>query len=88
MELITYFGEKLSKKINKSVLASSGVIRLAIRDSQYDSTVLTLNEMREIFKNNLKTYLKKLRIENVDEVSEYMIHELNENQSILTMNIK
>ena len=88
MEVVNFFGEKLARKINKSVLASSGIIRLAIKDSQKEPSLITVDELREVFTGSMKNYLHKLRIEKVDEVTKYMTAELDNNQSLLTMIVK
>lgn len=85
MEIISFFGEKLAKKINKAVLPSSGIIRMAIKDSQKEPSLITVEELRAVFSSSLKDYLHKLRIADVDEVSVHMISELDKNQSLLTM---
>lgn len=88
MDIVNFFGEKLAKKINKNALALSGLIRMSIRDSEKTPTLITVDELREVFAGPLKSYLEKLRIKNVDEISKYLISELNKNQSLLTMRLK
>jgi len=86
--IIHIFSEILSKKINKSLIPTAGLMRLAVKDTfpkKDDYSDLSFKEVRETFSKGLKERLKKISIENVDELIEEMLSELKKHQSLFTM---
>ena len=87
-DLISFLGEILSKKINKPVMPSTGLIRLAVKD-EFKSNVkvnqLTYEDFQRIFQNSLKKRLEYLGITNLDTIIEELLIELKTNQSLITM---
>ena len=87
-DIITFLGEKLSKKINKELMPTKGFLRLAIKD-QFGMDVkiknLTYQDFKKVFQTTLKKRLKAIEVSNLDEIIEYLTNELKNNQSLLTM---
>lgn len=86
--IIYVFSEILSKKIDKSLIPTAGLMRLAVKDTfpqKDDYSNLSFKEVKEIFSKGLKERLKKISIENVEELIEEMLSELKKHQSLFTM---
>ena len=85
---IHIFSEILSKKIEKSLIPTAGLMRLAVKDTfpnkeNYDD--LNFKEVKQVFSKGLKERLEKLSIKNVEKIVEEMISELKKHQSLFTM---
>jgi len=86
--VIYIFSEILSKKIDKGLIPTAGLMRLAVKDTfpnKVDYTDLNFKEALQVFAKGLKERLEILSIENVDEIVEEMISELKKHQSLFTM---
>ena len=85
MDPIEYFGNLLSKKINKQDIVGRGLILYAIQDEMGSANVVNFDILKRTFQNSLKDRLKKVAIQNIDSVSDEMVKELIQKQSLLTM---
>ena len=86
--VIYIFSEILSKKVDKDLIPTAGLMRLAVKDTfpnKVDYTELNFKEALQVFAKGLKERLEILSIENVDEIVEEMISELKKHQSLFTM---
>ena len=86
--VIYIFSEILSKKVDKDLIPTAGLMRLAVKDTfpnKVDYTELNFKEALQVFAKELKERLEILSIENVDEIVEEMISELKKHQSLFTM---
>lgn len=83
--MIKFLGEKLAQKIDKKVMPSTGFIRLAIRDDYGTSKDLSIQNIKHSLENGLKERLKKINIQNIDEIISYLVRILLENQALLSM---
>ena len=85
---IHIFSEILSKKIDKSLIPTAGLMRLAVKDTfpnKMDHTDLSFKEVKQVFSMGLKQRLEKLLIKNVEDIIKEMISELKKHQSLFTM---
>jgi hypothetical protein len=85
MDLILYFGDFLSEKIGIPPVAARGLIRFSLKDEVGSSENLNYDVLLKTFKNSLKSRLERIGIENRDKVSNDMIKELRNKQSLFTM---
>ncbi len=88
MQIIYYLGHILSERIGISPAASRGLIKLAIKDEfspfkAIDS--LGVRDFKNFITNSLSKRLQDLNIKNYKEIIEFLIQEVIENQSIITM---
>lgn len=82
------FSEILSRKINKSLIPTAGLMRLAVKDTFPNKeyyTDLSFKEVKQVFSKGLKQRLEELSIQNVEEIVEEMISELKKHQSLFTI---
>ncbi|MFW9929761.1 MAG: hypothetical protein ACFFD1_10250 [Candidatus Thorarchaeota archaeon] len=88
MEIIKYFGAIIAENLQISPPAARGLIKLAIKD-RYGPfkplEQLTFNDYKEVLKNEVKTRLETIEINNIDELISRLINFLIENQSIITL---
>ncbi|MHA2182176.1 MAG: hypothetical protein ACXAAH_12220 [Promethearchaeota archaeon] len=88
MEMIKYLSIILSKEINLTPSASGGLIRLAIKDEIgpfKPIQQLELKDYKASCENALKHRLKKLKVNNIDQIIERIVNDLIQNQSLITM---
>ena len=85
MNPIEYFGDLLSKKIGKGDLVGRGLILYSIQDEVGGTDEINLDVLKRTFQNSLKIRLKKVNAPNVDKISEDMVKELLQKQSLLTI---
>ncbi|MFX1274237.1 MAG: hypothetical protein ACFFBP_21730 [Promethearchaeota archaeon] len=84
-DIIQFLGQKLAAKIDKPLMPSKGIIRLAIKDDHGEFKNMTFDKLKYSLKNGLKKRLESINISNSDEVCNYLLKELISNQSLLTM---
>jgi len=70
--LIKFLGEKLAKKIDS-------------KDDHGTSQDLTIQKIKHTLDNGLRKRLTSIKVQNLDEVIEYLTKKLLENQALLTM---
>jgi len=88
MEIIKYLGSKLSESIELSLPAGRGLIKLAIKDELgpfHPINQLNYEKLVEVIKNSLKKRLADLNVPNIEDVLDYLLDELNSNQSLITI---
>ena len=85
MDAISYFGDKLSEKIDRPSIACRGLIRFSLRDEVGSADNPDYNSLRKVFQNSLKTRLEKIGVENPNKITIEMVKELDRKQSLLTM---
>jgi len=88
MEIIKYLGSKLSESIELSLPAGRGLIKLAIKDELgpfHPINQLNYEKLVEVIKNSLKKRLVDLDVPNIEDVLDYLLDELNSNQSLITI---
>ncbi|MHA2338343.1 MAG: hypothetical protein ACXACX_13635 [Candidatus Hodarchaeales archaeon] len=88
MEMIKYLSIILSEEVKLSPSACGGLIRLAIKDEIgpfKPIRQLDLKDYKTSCANALKERLKKLSVDNIDQIIERLVNELIQNQSIITM---
>jgi hypothetical protein len=85
-DIIRILGGILAKKINKSAIASTGLIRLSIKsETKKDGRTADYNDLKLTFENSLADGLKKINVADADQVCREMVIELKKSQSLLTM---
>ena len=87
-DIISFLGERLSGKIKKAVMPTTGFIRLSIKDefgSDVNTKKLTYKDFKQVIQNSLKQRLKNIKVANLDTVIQEMLTDLQDNQSLLTM---
>ena len=88
MQIINHLAEILSNKINISVTASRGLIKLAIKDEIGPFVPLNkigLKEYQLIIRSSLKRRLQDLNVENFEDIIRVLLHELITHQSLILM---
>jgi len=88
MEMIKYLSIILAEEIKLSPSASSGLIRLAIKDEIGPFTPLhhlNLSDYKTSCENALRRRLSKLGVVNIDQIIKRLMIELIKNQSLATM---
>ncbi|MFX0058074.1 MAG: hypothetical protein ACFE85_16320 [Candidatus Hodarchaeota archaeon] len=88
MEIIKLLGNELANKISISPPAARGLIKLSIKDELGPFKPLELinyDDLKTTIQNSLKTRLINLDILNSEKIINYLIDELNKNQSLITM---
>jgi len=83
--MIIILGNELVKYINTSLIASTGIIKLAIKENYKADEILDLGKIRHVLKTSLSKYLKNLNISNVEEIISNLENVAIKNQSIITM---
>ncbi|NHI94126.1 MAG: hypothetical protein EAX96_16670 [Candidatus Lokiarchaeota archaeon] len=87
-DIISFLGERLAEKINKSVMPTTGFIRLSIKDEFGEDIKikqLTYQQFRKVIENSLRKRLENIHVSNLDKIISDMLIELKNNQSLLTM---
>ena len=88
MQIIYHFGYILSERINISVAASRGLIKLAIKEEfgpYQPLNTLGLRDYQNLITHSLKRRLQDLKVPQCEEIVELLIDELLKNQSLITM---
>ena len=88
MDIIKHLGSRLAELINISAPAARGLIKLAIKDEIGPFKPLnqiTFNEFKTTIENSLKKRLKILEISTFELIVQYLIRELTDYQSLITM---
>lgn len=83
--MIILLAMELLKYINISLIASTTIIRLAIKDDIKSEKTLDLNQYRYVLKHGLFDRLNNLKISNVDEIISNLESIVIKNQSIITI---
>ena len=85
MDIITYFGDVLSEKINIPPIAARGLIRFSLKDEVGSAENPDYESLLKAFKNSFKNRLERIGVENRDKISNDMVIELSKKQSLFTM---
>ena len=85
MNPIEYFGDLLSKKIGKEDLVGRGLLLYSVQDEVGSTDVINLDVLKKTFQNSLKTRLVRVNVPDVDKISDEMVKELLQKQSLLTI---
>jgi hypothetical protein len=88
MQIIYYLGHILSQKIGISTAASRGLIKLAISEEfgPFKSLeTLGVRDFQKFINNTLKKRLMDLNINNYQKIVDFLLDEVLDNQSIITM---
>ncbi len=88
MEIIKYLGNLLALKINVSPPAARGLLKLSIKDELGPFKQLSqvnYNDLKLVIENAMKKRLINLYIQNTDSLISYMLDELTNHQSLITM---
>lgn len=85
--IISFLREILSKEIKKDMDLSIGLIYISIKEDFPDKPLIEmkLNDFKYVFQNGLKKRLKRIKINNYDEIVNRMIKTSTDNQSLLTL---
>ena len=87
MQIITYLADVLAEKIDKSPLATRGLIKLAIQDELgpfYPLNKINYNDLKSSIHNSLMERLVKLKIQDAERWIDLLLYELKNNQSLIT----
>lgn len=88
MDIIKHLGSKLAELINISAPAARGLIKLAIKDEIgpfKPVNQVTFNEFKNIIENSLKKRLINLEIGTYELIVQFLVRELTDYQSLITM---
>ena len=88
MEIIKYLGNILAQKINVSPPAARGLLKLSIKDELGPFKQLSqvnYNDLKLVIENAMKKRLINLDIQNTDSLISFMLDELTNHQSLITM---
>ena len=88
MDIIKHLGSKLAELVNISAPAARGLIKLAIKDEVGPFKPLnqiTFNEFKIIIENSLKKRLENLEISTFELIIKYLVRELTDYQSLITI---
>lgn len=88
MEIIKSLGDVLADKISISPTAARGLIKLAIKDELGPFTnvnKVNFSELQKTISNSLKKRLVNLSIQNEEQITESMLAQLKQIQSLITM---
>jgi hypothetical protein len=85
MDAITYFGDVLSEKIGVPPIAARGLIRFSLKDEFGSADEPSYENLLKTFKNSFLARLERIGIENRNKISNDMIKELRNKQSLFTM---
>lgn len=79
-----YIGEKLAEKTGKDVMPMKGTISLAAKDLFPEKPVysLTFNEFKEVLQIGVLPRLKKILVENAEEIIEEIIEDLTTDKKL------
>jgi len=86
-EIIKYIAEKLSEKINLTATAVRGLIKLAIQEEfgiYIKLSILSFNNFKKVIQGSLKQRLLNLKIDDSEEIVEYLLNSLIKSQSLIT----
>ena len=81
---MVHIGEKLAEKTGKDVMPMKGTISLAAKDLFPNKPVysLSFNEFKEVLQNGVIPRLKKILVENAEEIIEEILEELTINKKL------
>ena len=88
MEIIKYLGDKLAQKIGISPPAARGLLKLSIKDELGPFNPLDkLNfiDLKKVIQKSLNQRLIRLGVSDNQKIVEFMLSELTNNQSLITM---
>ncbi|MFX0077355.1 MAG: hypothetical protein ACFE96_18080 [Candidatus Hermodarchaeota archaeon] len=88
MDIIKHLGSRLAELISISAPAGRGLIKLAIKDEVGPFKPLnqiTFNEFKNSLENSLKKRLINLEISTFELIVQYLVRELTDYQSLITM---
>ncbi|TFG08303.1 MAG: hypothetical protein EU539_02790 [Promethearchaeota archaeon] len=88
MEIIKYLGDKLAQKIGISPPAARGLLKLSIKDELGPFNPLDkLNfiDLKKVLQKSLNQRLIRLGVSDNQKIVEFMLSELTNNQSLITM---
>ena len=88
MDIIKHLGGRLADLINISAPAARGLIKLAIKDEVGPFKPLnqiTFNEFKNTIENSLRKRLINLEISTFELIVQYLLRELTDYQSLITM---
>lgn len=88
MEIIRYLAFVLSNEIEISQTATIGLIKLAIKDQLgpfFPLNKINYENLKSTIQNSLKSRLIKLKVQNIEKITDLLIVELTNNQSLITL---
>lgn len=88
MDIVKHLASKLAELINISAPAARGLIKLAIKDEIGPFRPLnqvSFNEFKSTIENSLKKRLINLEITTHELIVQYLVRELTEYQSLITL---
>ncbi|NHJ19687.1 MAG: hypothetical protein EAX91_02000 [Candidatus Lokiarchaeota archaeon] len=88
MDIIKHLASRLAELINISAPAARGLIKLAIKDEIGPFRPLnqvSFNEFKSTIENSLKKRLINLEIATHELIVQYLVRELTEYQSLITL---
>ncbi len=88
MEIIRYLGDILAKEINISTIAARGLLKLSIKDELgafYDLKTMNYDDLCKVLRNSFRKRLIKLNFSTSDLITNKMLKELAQNQSLITL---
>jgi len=88
MDIIEHLGSRLAELISISAPAARGLIKLAIKDEVGPFKPLnqiTFNEFKDTIENSLKKRLEILEISTFELIIKYLVRELTNYQSLITI---
>jgi len=89
-EIINFLGEALAGEVKISIPAARGMIKLAIQEEFKPFELknpLNYGNLKHIIQNPLKERLKKLNVENIQEITEKLEKKLIKGQSLVSIAI-
>jgi hypothetical protein len=87
LNFIDFLGELLSKELKFSIFAARGLLKLSIKDELgpfYSINKINYETIKKVITNSLFSRLNDLDIANPLEIRDFLLEELNKNQSLLT----
>ena len=88
MEIIKYLADKLADQLRISPHAARGLIKLSIKDELgpfKELNRINYNDFCKVLRNSLKKRLDMSGISNYEFIIKNLLHELELNQSLITM---
>ena len=86
-EIIKYIAEKLSERIDLTPAAGRGLIKLAIQEEYgiyKQLSILSFDNFKKIIQGPIKQRLINLKIDNFEEIVEFLLNSLIKSQSLIT----
>jgi hypothetical protein len=88
MNVINYFGSKLSELTGQYELGCVALIKLAIQDAGKQPDHISFPEMQSVFQTHLLKRLERIKVNNPAQVTNTMLALLSERQSLFTMSAR